>query len=216
MFEYKRYYQSLSKLSDTPRSKTYSTAIFFFLVVSLFSWYAIRPTVQTILFLRREIADNEKVNKTMDEKINALIQAQSAYEIIVPKLPVLAAAIPAEPSVITLASQIQNITSDQTASLSAVQISAVPVGDTSPEPAKNTKQADKKPVNISFSITAVGTYQQMSAVLQQLNNLRRIVTINSIVFNQPKEVKGETTKSLLQLTIKALSYYASPLQAYEK
>lgn len=205
--QYKRYYQSLSEISKVPRTKTYSTVIFFFLVVSLFGWYAIRPTVQTILYLRREITDNEKVNKTMDDKINVLIQTQAAYEAVVSKLPILAAAIPADPSIIALASQIQNMTHDQTASLSAVQISAVPVGDTSKEP---------KPVSIPFSFTVTGTYQQVTTVLRQLNELRRIVTVDSIVFSQPKETKGEPTKAILQLTIKALSYFALPLQTYEK
>ena len=66
---YKRYYLSMEPVLTKPVNQAYTAIIFSFLAVSLFGWYAIRPTVQTIVTLKREIADKTVLNKQMEDKI---------------------------------------------------------------------------------------------------------------------------------------------------
>ena len=77
---YRKYYHSLEPVLAKPRSKAYTTIVFSFLAVSLFGWYAIMPTIQTILFLQREIKDKTQLSTQMEDKIAALIEAQSYYQ----------------------------------------------------------------------------------------------------------------------------------------
>jgi len=86
---YKKYYLNLVPLLQQPVSRAYTTIIFSFLAISLFGWYAIRPTMQTIFELKREIADKTDLNQKMEEKISALIEAQAVYQDIETKIPVV-------------------------------------------------------------------------------------------------------------------------------
>src|SRR5437762_11759734 len=92
--KYRRYYQSLTPNLDKPENRAYTAIIFSFLVVSLFGWYAIRPTMQTIFTLKREIADNTEINIQMENKISALIEAQAGYQEVEPKIPIVNQALP--------------------------------------------------------------------------------------------------------------------------
>src|SRR3989338_2007521 len=106
---YKRYYQSIEQVANKPQARAYTTAIFSFLAVSLFGWYAIRPTLQTILYLRREIIDKTDISKKMEEKISNLIGAQATYQSVENQLPLLHAALPTNPQAVSLVQQIKKL-----------------------------------------------------------------------------------------------------------
>src|SRR3989339_1155323 len=125
--EYRKYYRSLEPMLKKPKTKQYSTVIFFFLTVALFGWFAIKPTIQTILYLQREIVDKKAVNTQMDDKINALIEAQAILENIQPQLEVISYTIPTNPQAVDIARQLKNLAEVSQASLSAIQIASVPI-----------------------------------------------------------------------------------------
>src|SRR5689334_1508190 len=83
---FKRFYQQLTPTLKKPKAQASTGAVFSFLAIALFALYAIRPTAQTIIYLRREIADKTVVNKQMEDKITALIEAQNTYESIQDRL----------------------------------------------------------------------------------------------------------------------------------
>src|SRR3972149_7715954 len=111
LHRYRRYYQSIENITKRPNTHFYTTTIFSFLAVSLFGWYAIRPTIQTILFLQREIRDKTELNKKMEDKIAALIEAQAYYQEVEPLLPVLDESLPSQPDAIPLIMQLRNLAS---------------------------------------------------------------------------------------------------------
>lgn len=214
---YKRYYLSLESAAKKPAYHSYTAAIFSFLAISLFGWYAILPTMRTILFLRREIVDNTKVNKQMDEKIAALIEAQEAYERVEPKLSLLSDALPKTANALPLVSELQYLARDTESSISSVQVSSHTIQPTDPKPenisstktntntikslSKNTK-AETEPLPVSLTVT--GSYPSIDAFLQGITTLRRIVTIESIKI-EPSQTGS--VGSLLQLVLQLTTYY---------
>lgn len=210
---YRRYYQPLETVLKKPKTKTYSTIIFFFLVVALFGWYAIKPTIQTILYLRREIQDKMKVNASMDEKISMLIEAQGAYEEAQPKLQLLSHAIPDDTEALQLVSRIKELVSTAQASMSAIQISTVPLYH-KPLPSANVDiqpvplQPDSYPVNI----TVEGSYTSIKQFLTQVTHIRRIITVNSLKFvPMISDAKGtQSSTDIIRLVLQLSTYYASP------
>jgi len=88
-----------------PKMRASTTAVFSFLAISLFTWYAIRPTAQTIIFLRREISDKTALNEQMENKITALIESQDTYEKIKERLPIVQQALPPNPDGVILERQ---------------------------------------------------------------------------------------------------------------
>jgi len=204
--QFHRYYQKLQPIMKKPKMRASTTAVFSFLAISLFAWYAIRPTAQTIIHLRREIEDKTALNKQMEDKITALIEVQEKYENIESKLPILKQALPNNPDAIILARQLRNLAASSGASISAIQIPSLPfLGQ---EATPGAKIAPPKPLEtFPISITLTGQYSSLKLFMDGLLNLRRITSIDLISF------KVATTKLLfgedLQLSLKLMSYYST-------
>jgi len=205
--KYRKYFKSLEPIFENPETKNYSTVIFFFLVLSVFGWYAIRPTLQTILYLNREIKDKKEVTKKMDEKINALIEANVALESIQKDTPLLDEAIPLSPNVFSLVKQIRTIADTTTASLSAIQITNVALATTTAQlAAKKTTTEQTFPI----SLTANGSFSQLSAFLDNLINMRRIVSIDGFTISPMTSEEGtKSAQTPLEMTLKFTTYYGS-------
>lgn len=184
LHRYKRYYQSIHEVTTKPQTRGYMTAIFSFLAISLFGWYAIRPTVQTILVLQKEIEDNRLVNQQMEEKINKLIDAHATYQSIADDIPYVAASLPPAPDALSVVEQIRNIAAIRGASISAISSSSAPLlskEDSAPTTTKTTKVIlNRKVKSIQFSVTIIGTYDIIEGIIEDILAMKRIVTIESI------------------------------------
>ncbi|GEM_PF-532972 len=218
---YKRYYLSLEGSVKKPEYRSYTSAIFSFLAISLFSWYAILPTLRTILFLRREINDNKKVNQQMEEKIAALIEVQELYQSIEPKLPILSEALPQSPEAVSLVSQLKNLATISEASLSSVHVGSfmvdslekAPLNETDENSTKTVEKSPKSPSALSkksqntltLSLSISGSYSAIESYLTGLIHMRRIVTIQSLKI-VPKE-QDEIGNAPLKLALQLVTYY---------
>lgn len=202
---FKRYYHNLEPILKKPRMRATTAAVFSFLAASLFLWYAIRPTAQTIIYLQREIADKTLLNQQMEVKITSLIEAQTTYENIKSNLPLLEQALPHTPNAIILARELRNIANVSQATISALQIPGVPL--TTDESTPGAKLTAQKPIE-EFTITMVvlGPYQSIKAFLQNLLNLRRITSLDMVSIRQADDLKSPG--NTLQLSIRIKSYYS--------
>lgn len=208
--QYQRYYHALEPTIRKPKTRSYSTVIFFFLVVALFGWYAIKPTIQTILYLQREIKDKTTLNETMDKKINNLIDAQAAYENAGPKLPLITQAVPDMSEAVKISSQIQQLASEQHASLSAIQISAVPLTpqQATPSGAATSTQAVKKLQQYPVSVTVEGSFPEIKNFIMAMLSLRRLVTIESVTMSSVKKpVSGGGSTQTVHAAMRITAFY---------
>jgi Tfp pilus assembly protein PilO len=204
---FKRFYQQLTPTLKKPKTQASTAAVFSFLAISLFALYAIRPTAQTIIYLRKEIEDKTVVNKQMEDKITALIEAQNTYESIQDKLSLISDALPQNPDAVLLARQLHRIATYSQASISAIQVPSLPL--ISQEASAGAKLAPTKSGVGEFPITVViaGDYANLKSFLNGILSLRRIASIDTI------SIKQEGTKvlgvSTLQLSIRVRGYYSS-------
>lgn len=208
--KYRKYYQSLEPVLLKTRNQTYTTIVFSFLTVSLFGWYAIRPTVQTILYLKREINDKTELSKKMEEKITNLIYAQSAYEQLEPFLPNVEQALPPDPDAIPLIVQFRNLASENDVVISAVQLPSIPlIGKDATKSASKTASQQA----FDFTVSVIGDYPSLQNFLEGMRAMRRVVTIEGISVVPMRLTKAsgsesaETQSRLLQLTLKLKSYF---------
>ncbi|HCM82277.1 MAG: hypothetical protein UV63_C0006G0014 [Microgenomates group bacterium GW2011_GWC1_43_11] len=207
--QYKKYSQSISPFIQSPKTKNYSTVVFFFLVLSVFGWYAIRPTIQTILYLRREIKDKTDMNKKMDEKIYALIEANSAFENAQTLVPVLSEAIPKNPDALDLVVQIQTLATEKNVILSSLQMADIPLST----PSGSATPKNPKSLYVEFPIvfSAEGPYLSVVSFLKELINMRRIVTVRSMNFIPAKIMYPLASDSgkpaVIKVSMNLLGYY---------
>ncbi|MBI3577481.1 type 4a pilus biogenesis protein PilO [Candidatus Gottesmanbacteria bacterium] len=208
-----RYYQSLTEFVKKPKTTIYTGAIFSFLAVSLFGWYAIRPTLQTILFLRREIEDNKVVSKQMEEKISKLIEAHALYQSIKPRLPLLAQALPEDPAAISVVAQLKNLATTSGATISAITVTQVPLASTvknNPTEKKPTaKLTTRKVADTPILMVVGGTYQSIKSLLGGIVNLRRLLTIDTISVIPEKSTTGAgpAPDVKLRMVVKLQAHY---------
>lgn len=203
---FRRFYSQITPIFQKPRMRASTAAVFSFLAVSLFLWYAVRPTAQTIIFLRREIVDKTELNQRMEDKITALIEAQANYENMQDRLPLIENALPHNPDAVILARELRNLAVVSQASISAIQIPSLPL--IAQEATPGAKLATPKATE-AFPITIIisGPYSALRTFLTGLLSLRRITTIDTISLKQESHsiIPGET----LQLSIRLLSYYST-------
>lgn len=204
--QFQRYYQQIQPAFKKPRSRASITAVFSFLAMALFAWYAIRPTAQTIIYLKREIADKTVLNEQMENKITALIEAQSAFETIADRLPILDHALPKDPNAVILAKQLRNLANTSGATISALQIPSLPfLGN---EATPGARQSPPKTLEeIPLSLTVTGNYPSIKAFLDGLLTLRRITKLSSIAIHIGDMV--DQGQGDLQLIIRLVSYYSA-------
>jgi len=206
--QYRKYAQSITPFIQSTKTKNYSTVIFFFLVLSVFGWYAIRPTIQTILYLQREIKDKTETDKKMDEKINALIEANSVYENNQQLFPLLSEAVPKSPDALDIVSQMQNLATEQNVMLSFLQMGDIPLATQSALTASKNKNVF---VEIPITCKIEGQYLSVVSFLKELVNIRRILTIQSMIFTPVKKELSSASESgipaTLELSIKLIAYY---------
>ena len=200
-----RYYQRLQPIMKKPRNRATTTAVFSFLAISLFVFYAIRPTAQTIIFLKREITDKTALNQKMEDKISALIEAQTNYESIQDKLPFVDEALPQNPDAIILARKLKNLAAESGATVSAMQIPNLPIIAGEATPGAKLAGTASKTVEFPVNIVLHGSYTSLKAFLEGLTNMRRITTIDMMSFKHSTGLSSDPTA--LQLTARLKSYY---------
>lgn len=209
---YRRYYQAMEDIVKRPKANAYTTAIFSFLAVSLFGWYAVRPTLQTILYLRREIADNIKTNARMEDKITKLIEVQANYQSVQDDIPLLDQALPETPDAIGVVSQLKNLAEVSSASVSGISVSSVPIiGKTSESTASGSKQdaSNNKVHDVPISMIITGSYPAIRSFVEGLITLRRIVTIDTLTLSLDKDtaVSSASSDISLKMTVKVNAHY---------
>jgi len=217
--KYRKYYEAIGGFAKTPKNRAYTTTIFSFLAVSLFGWYAIRPTLQTILYLRREIIDKTDISKKMEEKISNLIGAQATYQSVENQLPLLDAALPTNPEAVSLVQQIKKLADTTNATITSIQVASVPIltGDAAPVETKNTPATGAKSLTefktktFNFSVILVGGYPTLKSFLDGIMNMRRVVAIDSMNFIPTSDAEATVTTDgrALRLVLKLHSYYLS-------
>ena len=199
---YHRFYQKVGPAVEKVATHSYTSVVFSLLAVALFALYAILPTVKTILFLRREIADKTIVSRQMEDKITAIVEAQNTLDEISPQLTLVGQSVPADPQVLELSREIKNLASSLGASLSGIQAGGVAM--TATAAARPNQPPPKIPIGtFNFSLVVNAPYGTLKKFMTELLALRRIVTIDSISFG----ANAGDTGSAIRMVLKATAYY---------
>ena len=169
-------------------SQDYLQLTLSFLFVTIFLAFAIRPSVATALKLYKKIGEQEKQNRIMTEKIVSLREVKRTYLEITPYL---ASLNKAEPKTTDEGEYIRNL--NFIAAENDVQIKSV-----------NMKFSNEEAQGVlEIDLVLNGSYQDLKSFTQDLNNLLRITTVDSISL-KPNSTKWEKGVSLF---LKAKAYY---------
>jgi hypothetical protein len=157
--------------------------------ISLFSIFALRPTLLTIAGLTREIDSKQEVLDVMTNKIGKLSQAQSLYDRQRAKIVLLKSAIPTESQLDVFVRQILGVSSRR-----QVQVLGISTGGVTLFPPKTNQvaisnvpevttsgQVDRDDVSFSMQSRVVPEeFSSLSEFLTELGKLRRPLDLNNV------------------------------------
>jgi hypothetical protein len=78
--KFSRYYTYVKPLTRNKFVRSYATTIFNMIAISIFAFYAIRPTVVTILALHKSLSEQKTILENVVSKRNSLAQGKANFE----------------------------------------------------------------------------------------------------------------------------------------
>ncbi len=179
---------------SSAQTQKFTSSILTLIALAFFSLFVISPTLSTIAKLKKEIADSAIINQRLEKKIAALASLQQAYSRLKNDVPVVLEAIPQSSNVPLFIGQIQSVARSSNVRLSQMQNLQVDLFEQNETP--------KRYYSYSFSLTAGGTYEDISKFMENITNMQRIVGIDASSIDK----EGSSNKSL-RLNLKGVVYY---------
>lgn len=176
----------LNIVNGSIQNKTYSFAIFTIIVVAILVAGAIRPTVQKILQINKEIAQKRIVNEQLANKTNALATLTNQYQSRVADFNTLAMLYPSQGNYSLLMSNIEEISQSNGYTLTGINF-----GSTEKI---NLGTNVLKPWSIRLSIK--GSKANFVKYLQQLEEMPNFPRIMRVSFSNTTDKKGLTAYSV--------------------
>lgn len=191
-----RYYTYIRPALRSKFARTYSPLIFSLITIAIFSYYAIRPTVTTILSLQKSIDEQTSILDRLQEKVKSLSTGKQNYENIDSDVRnKLVNLIPNNPELAQIINSVNYLAKQSDASVSGLQFQTVKL-----ENKKNLLNKDAPLTQIDFTLIAQGDYPNLMRFLSEMKKIDRLINIVSINFSQPPD-------SSLIMSVTAKAYY---------
>lgn len=175
------------------RSQKFFGVVLTLCALAFFGFFAIKPTVSTIVKLQKELSDNQFVLDQLGIKIKNLTELRRQYSILENDLPIITSAITIQPDVHILFAQLQSIAQTSNITLKKLQNFEVEV-------LRNNKSTDKNYSSYSFAIAGSGSFENISKFLQSLTNMERVVNIDAFTINNMVDQRSESLEFDIQGT----------------
>lgn len=199
-----RYSQDLRRYYRLPAVQVSLTLVLSLFVMAAFIFFALRPTIVSIVTLRNTITESEEKLAKLDTKVTNLEKAAAQLEAAKQYLPAVNATIPtngAEYSPLTLAMTAlskQTGVQLQSESMGATLLFSRILAPFTPSPAQSV-------VELPFSIRITGSYPAVASFFTQMLSMERIVMVESVSITKEASVRSETP--LVSLNIGGSAYY---------
>lgn len=194
--KYSRYYTYISPILKNERIRSYASFIFSLITIVVFSLFAIRPTIGTIIGLQKSIVEQKQILSTLTTKADNLSLGRINLQNINPDtLNKLENTLPSTTDLASLINHLSTIAKQANASVSGIQIQPVKI-ITSPQ----TLSKIPKLTEVDFTFNTIGNYQKFQFMLNYLAQSPRLINIQSISISRSSE------ESLL-MSVNAKAFY---------
>lgn len=158
---------------------------------------ALRPTLVTISGLFGQIEQQKLISARLDEKILSLRQAISEMEAVEPDLQVLSDAIPENQNWDVLAGELYKAATESGLEITSVSIDKIPMSPTEPvsDQVQVSSLVPKGLIPIRFSLSAVGSEEQILNALMKIQKMKRLALFPSVAIEEDKDGRLNLTVS---------------------
>lgn len=179
--------------------RAYLEIILSLVTISIFSIFALKPTLVTIASLVKDIETKEDTLTRLDQKINDIGNANRNYDRDLNRILLLEMALPDDADPIGLTKQVETVSN-----IHSNAVISYSLGDTvlkgKDKPANYKGAAALPPYTrgITFSINTSSDYENLYNFLSDLENMRRQVRINTLTFNTTETQDGRQLLLLVE------------------
>jgi hypothetical protein len=208
---YKGYFLNIVNLyQQKPDIKKFLELLLSFVAVAVFAFFAIKPTVITIIGLTKEIQAKEDTLAKMDEKIENLKSAQNLYYQNKSLIDILNMAIPNLPAPELAIRQIESSISANGINPGSATFSTATIkGPETVNKARGENQGlPKNTKAIGITYVGKGLYESLKGFFANLENMRRPVIIDSLTISQKTVSKDGTPGELTFSLTGKIPYYS--------
>jgi Tfp pilus assembly protein PilO len=194
--QFNRYYTHIKPIMRNKYVKTYSGLVFTIVTIIVFSIFAIRPTITTILSLQVSIQEQQKTLDQLKQKIDNLNLGKNNLQNIDPTVRTKTKTlVPDAPNLPDLLNDLSIAALNQQASVSGIQFQP---SDLQKPPTKSTNTYTLQ--EIEFTLSAQGSYTELIKVLENLSKTNRLIKIDLVNFSKPED-------SALRMSVNGKAYY---------
>lgn len=193
--KYSRYFTYIAPITKLPIIKTYGTTIFTLFMIAIFIFFAIKPTVETITVLQKQLSDYKEVLEKINQKSNNLALGIENYKKLseTDNLKKIQTAIPENIDLRTFVQSLEDTALINQATISGLQLQPLSV---------ETENSNVKTLSsMDFTFNVSGSYPNLLLILEQLKATPRLISIDRVLLNHTPE-----TNSLL-MSITGKAYY---------
>jgi len=183
----------ISSISDG-RNKDYTYTVLFFVVFSIFIFFAIRPSLSTAINLSKQEIELTATDKKYELLIGQIVQIQSALESVRDKLYLIDEALPSQPFINIIMSDIQNSALKNNVAIRSMNVQKINLVES------NKKALRSMVVNVELG----ASFDDYVGFQRDLIGQRRLKNIKSTSID--REVLGSGSATL-QIKAEIESYY---------
>lgn len=197
----------LNRFYDKPVTRVSAALLLSLLCVSFFALAAIKPTLETMAQLIKQIDEKKEIDQKLTQKITALSTAQRELSDKSSLFSMIDRAVPETPRFTELLTVFEKVASENSVGFGSVQIDQVPLES------GVTGRAPGTLISYPMILTFSGEYENLLATLRQLQSMGRIVLVDR--FDIAPQVQDTTAKNLnLTVSIRAFSFVGKrPIQS---
>lgn len=175
------------------KKKDYTYIVLFLIFLSVFIFFAISPSIRTIVSLKKEKSDLEKIDSIYQEKIFDIYQIQKNFEENREKLYLIDEAVSRTPKIDKIIYEIKKVANRNNFLIEKAVINDIDF-------LKNNKGIEK----IDIIIEGKTQYNNLVKFINDLFNQRRLKTINKLKINKEKD-SSQSSDLIIYLLIQG--YY---------
>jgi Tfp pilus assembly protein PilO len=145
----------------------------------------------TISGLVGQIKQQGEISQKLEEKMMTVQKALEELDAISPKMPLLDEVLPKESEWNILAARLEKIATESGLQVTSIVIDKIPIALNEPVPTGGPRlvksEMPKEILALKFIISASGEYTQMRKMVLDLENLRRVIVLSSVLIDTNKE-----------------------------
>ncbi len=196
----------LNKFYEKPVTRISAALILSLISIAFFALAAIRPTLQTMAELLKQIDEKRTLDTQLSQKINALSVAQKNLLEKEPLFPALSIAIPQTADFTTLMTAIEKVASEHQVQFNSAQIQKVPLEEKATITPNGKLNLISYPITLSFT----GSYQNLIDVMRELQGLKRIIVVDRFDVTTQKKDNSNPDALTLTVSVRAFSFHTGP------